>query len=171
MDVNILPLTRCGTLCENVNSPPLYYNLYILVLIINIIKALSCSKYVVSGASTQNMVHLASHPRSPQPQSSLLFRRYFLLLFVWIDIDPMLVLRISSPGSSWSLSVTTEDLSRRIESAIISSTASSRLLLLLSLFSKENRSPQKLAKVFMRSESQSPFSMLRISAIGLQSMK
>lgn len=170
MDVSILPLTRCGTLCENVNSPPLYYNLYILVLIINIIKALCCSKYVVSGVSTQNMVHLASHPLSPQPQSSLLFRRYFLLLFVWIDIDPMLVLRISSPGSSWSLSVTTEDLSRLIESAIISSTASSRLLL-LSLFSKENRSPQKLAKVFMRSESQSPFSMLRISAIGLQSMK
>lgn len=171
MDASILPLTRCGTLCENVNSPPLYYNLYILVLIIRIIiKALSCSKYVVSGAPTQNMVHLASHPLSPQPQSSLLFRRYFLLLFVWIDIDPMLVLRISSPGSSWSLSVTTEDLSRLIESAIISSTASSRLLL-LSLFSKENRSPQKLAKVFMRSESQSPFSMLRISAIGLQSMK
>ena len=42
MDVSILPLTRCGTLCENVNSPPLYYNLYILVLIIRIIiKALS----------------------------------------------------------------------------------------------------------------------------------
>ena len=25
--------TRCGTQCENVNSPPLYYDLYILVLI------------------------------------------------------------------------------------------------------------------------------------------
>lgn len=60
----------------------------------------------------QNMVHSAQ-AFSPSPILSIRFPLFLVGLKVYMD--PTLVLRMSSPASTWSRSVTTDDLSRRME--------------------------------------------------------